>query len=406
MNRYHINPQTGQANVCKAKKECRFGDDEDHFISAEEARKSYELKTAEIISEFDRTGAIRDYEKEKLAGISKQHKALIQRLKKENPASTESIEKLEELEEELRIQTDIVRNVGYDARIAHRNAVIAGVVQKAQTAAFDKPVFSSAPSISFNEPNAKNDFIVVRELSAWGGITIQEAEEKISLFDESKSLTRDQYIVKLFQQGERKPKRIAFVDLETSAFSPTIGEIIEIGISVTDSEGNILEEVDERFDLQRDDVRENLGTGPKHIHKIDREDIRGKRKFTDSDVQEKIAEILNDKDTVVVAHNAMFEKRFLNHYLKGFRSSRDEESAEAFRSNPGLPFQDTKNLSQIFLHESNNNRLESFANANGVEYKDAHSAFPDADMARRSFFAFRKNLIAAPLGQRPNLKDS
>jgi septal ring factor EnvC (AmiA/AmiB activator) len=41
--KYHINPETGNPGVCKAKHKCKFGDMEsDHYSSKEEARDAYE----------------------------------------------------------------------------------------------------------------------------------------------------------------------------------------------------------------------------------------------------------------------------------------------------------------------------------------------------------------------------
>lgn len=42
---YHVNPETGNAGVCKAEKgRCRFGETDDHYTSEEAARASYEAK--------------------------------------------------------------------------------------------------------------------------------------------------------------------------------------------------------------------------------------------------------------------------------------------------------------------------------------------------------------------------
>lgn len=42
MTKYHINPETGRANQCYAKKTCRFGADTKHYATKEEARAGYE----------------------------------------------------------------------------------------------------------------------------------------------------------------------------------------------------------------------------------------------------------------------------------------------------------------------------------------------------------------------------
>jgi len=45
MARFHINPATGEASVCKATIKCPFGDmQHDHYDSAESARTAYEQK--------------------------------------------------------------------------------------------------------------------------------------------------------------------------------------------------------------------------------------------------------------------------------------------------------------------------------------------------------------------------
>ena len=45
MSRYHINPATGEPGACRARVRCPFGDMEtDHFPSAAEARRAYELR--------------------------------------------------------------------------------------------------------------------------------------------------------------------------------------------------------------------------------------------------------------------------------------------------------------------------------------------------------------------------
>ena len=43
MAKYHVNPETGNANVCRARKNCPFGGDEAHYPTKEAARQAYEL---------------------------------------------------------------------------------------------------------------------------------------------------------------------------------------------------------------------------------------------------------------------------------------------------------------------------------------------------------------------------
>lgn len=46
--RYHLNPETGNAGLCRAKKKCRFGTDDEHYPTPEAARRAYELSQEEL----------------------------------------------------------------------------------------------------------------------------------------------------------------------------------------------------------------------------------------------------------------------------------------------------------------------------------------------------------------------
>lgn len=51
-NKFHVNPKTGNPGVCRAKANCPFGGDDEHFESREEARSVYE-KTQEKFEHFN-----------------------------------------------------------------------------------------------------------------------------------------------------------------------------------------------------------------------------------------------------------------------------------------------------------------------------------------------------------------
>jgi len=53
MKRYHVNPKTGNPNICQAKIGfCPFGADEPHYLSKDEARKATENKYNEVYGFF------------------------------------------------------------------------------------------------------------------------------------------------------------------------------------------------------------------------------------------------------------------------------------------------------------------------------------------------------------------
>ena len=47
MTKYHVNPDTGRPNICRAKIKCDFGENTPHFSSKEAAREGYEKQMAE-----------------------------------------------------------------------------------------------------------------------------------------------------------------------------------------------------------------------------------------------------------------------------------------------------------------------------------------------------------------------
>lgn len=44
MSKFHVNPETGEPGICRAKVKCKFGGDSEHFTSEEAARSSFENK--------------------------------------------------------------------------------------------------------------------------------------------------------------------------------------------------------------------------------------------------------------------------------------------------------------------------------------------------------------------------
>lgn len=411
MVKYHINPKTGNPGLCRAVKICPFGDiTEDHYPTKDAARDGYEIKTKAILSLMEKNRELSDLEKVKFDELTGQ----LKKVKKEislTGVTPENLAALEMFEQAVKSQTDVLRDAIYEMRIARRVARHAGLIEP-----FVPPEekISINPSngkvsekrkytpnkLSFNEE--KNDEVAAQELAAWTQMTLHEAREAIGKYDPKSTLTRDQYVVSLFQQSANNPRRIAFLDLETSGFTPATGEIIEVGIIVMDENGNVVKEVDERYDLKDVDVRKQLGTGNVNIHKIEREMLEGKRTFTDPVVQKELGEILNDRNIAVCAHNAGFERRWLNHYLEGFDDVRSEDSSANLRDGtPAAPVQDTQVISKMFMHQTSNDKLESFSTANGVPYEDSHSAFPDALMTQKAYNKFRSSLQESPLGERP-----
>jgi DNA polymerase III alpha subunit (gram-positive type) len=106
--------------------------------------------------------------------------------------------------------------------------------------------------------------------------------------------------------------------------------------------------------------------------------IRGKPLFEDPESQAKVREMLSGG--VLHAHNAGYEERWLSQKLEGF-------------SEMNVPIVDTQYLSRYLVHDTPNNKLESFAERHGVPYVDAHQALPDARMTMDAVYAFMEESL-------------
>lgn len=389
------------------------------------------------------------YEEAEAKSIALEEKrdGLIAKIRRSKPKNVpeEAYAKLEALWEKIRKSHIVERNAKYDAEIYQVKALAKGAISKDEIKEEDifntRGVFSQKklgidrgafnPSFSVLKDsvkptgNAQKDAekeeanrylrtLLEYELAAWADIHPLEARELfIQAAQPSDShLSFDERCIEIFQTtGKKWKKNRVFIDLETTALDPYLGEIIEIGIKVVDPDGNTILEIDERFDLERADVRDILGVGATHIHHIAPEDVKGKRKFSDPAVQKMIGDVVNDPENVLVPHHAAFEHSHLSQQLDNYYATHVKESAESLRRRtktfqngvPSVMTQDTRVIC-TYLMLSARNTLEEFATSNGVsqeEYTEtAHGAFPDADMTFRALWRFRKRMQEADRGVR------
>lgn len=235
-------------------------------------------------------------------------------------------------------------------------------------------------NFSFSDKKTKD--MVVKELAAFRQEDPEairaRLEEKTSVEDaDHDAIIRDEYIS---YDPSTRTKDIVSIDLETSSGSPARGEIIEVGVVRTNAKGEIVDKYQALFDIDERAKRVN-GTGEESVHNISPKDIEGKPRFNDPEVQKRMKEImgLEDNNTVMEAHNAPFENRWLNQNLDGFHKAK-------------LGFIDTMRIARYFDHGSKNNTLSEFTQAHGVAYENAHRAYDDALMTSIAFENFLKEL--------------
>jgi len=363
--------------------------------------------------------------------LETKYEKLVSKIKRSKPKNVpqKALDELAALWEEIRAAHIVERNAKQDSDIFQTKALKKGAISKDEIKEEDifntrgvrsqavlgidrgafNPVFADDDSMS-----AYNRTLLESELSAWADITPLEARELfVQAAQPSDShLSFDERCVEIFQTtGKTWKKNRVFIDLETTALDPYLGEIIEIGIVVVNTQGEIIRKFDERFDLEREDVRDILGVGATHIHHIAPEDVVGKRKFSDPEVQKELGEILNDPAVVIVPHHAAFEHSHLSQHLDNYHAAHVKESAESLGRREktfqnGVPRTATSDTRVIctYLVRSARNTLEEFATTNGIsqdEYTEtAHGAYADADMTRRALWNYRKRMQDLPRGER------
>lgn len=163
----------------------------------------------------------------------------------------------------------------------------------------------------------------------------------------------------------------AFLDLETTGFDYEKGErITEIAIFVADENGKKVRVFDTLVNPERGisfDVQKLTGITP--------EMVKNSPKF--KDLSKNIVEVLSD--TVIVAHNAAFDIKFLNASLKGV----------------GLPplknkVVDTLKLFKRALPKLENFKLGTVCKFLEITNESAHRAMSDVIAMGRAFFKVKK----------------
>lgn len=211
----------------------------------------------------------------------------------------------------------------------------------------------------------------------------ERINSRISAGEDSDSVLRDEFN-RAITETPYTGDYVVF-DIETTGgFPASGGEVIEIGWTRLNSSGEV---VDEDNLLLSPDSRVlrafgtgfpdyNTGGSAADVHGITPEEVAGQPSFRDPNVQRRVRDAF--AGARLVAHNAVYEKGYMNQDLAGFQEA-------------GFKFLDTQKLSEHFEINAESNSLESFAQANNVEYVNAHRALNDAQMTATALFGFLNN---------------
>lgn len=399
MAKYHVSDD-GTPRPCSARPgNCRYGSDSEHYDSPEAAVEGYAEKISAILESVDRTR--RDY-----ASAKEENERLVERfaeLCSRAEAGDEGVlSRLSEEHEKLRQsslemgrkarEADVAHHKGYEVGVLDEPAVrpVEGTYMGKMYGTKSMPIKNI---IKHNEIDEDRQKVVARAMSALSGKSMRECRDIMRNAQGDPDGIDN--VVQVFKEssGKNKKGRI-YYDLETTGIDPTMGEIIQIGIIRTDKDGNVVERIDETFGMENDEYRERFGTGPEDIHNISREMVKGKPKFSDPEVQERMKRILNDPDYVGVAYNDIFEHSWLSTHLEGFWDAHSQHSPETLRNegNPRQASLDPTTLFRSTIPRREGSRLKHFAEYNDVDYENAHNAYADSEMMHRALVNFEKKL--------------
>lgn len=247
-------------------------------------------------------------------------------------------------------------------------------------------LLASLTKTSFN-PNPKitknGEKSVSEVLSAWSGLTVEEVKEAAATRMEArKEKIHEAYQALWRELPVRSDKTLVSIDLETAA--PITGgvdmgpysTIIEVGIVKRFPDGTF--ERKQRLYGVPDDLLEHSGTGAEDIHRITPEMVAGMKPLVSD--RDAMAELIGEiRGSVLVAHNATFEKGQLSHSVPGF--------GEALRDGK-IEVLDTMRVCKYFITTSTNTNKD-FVEGTGGEYNGGHRAANDAAMTLNALMRHR-----------------
>lgn len=247
---------------------------------------------------------------------------------------------------------------------------------------YPNSVFKTTPT----SPSSRKS--IISKIAKLHGITTKEAD---AIFLKNMPSDKSQWnretitngLDKAFIGDGFKGKTYLGIDLETNGISATRSNIIEYGsVSMNMDTGKEEGGLSTLHDVSDKSYMLN-GVGETSVHGIKREDIVGKPRFNDPEVQKNILEEMK-KHRIVGAHNASFEAGYLNAHLEGFAEARAEGSIVLF---------DTMDVTRYTERELDNKKLQGFVEANGLEYKDAHRAQNDARMMMEALVNWKNKRV-------------
>lgn len=229
--------------------------------------------------------------------------------------------------------------------------------------------------------------ILAGEMSSFSDLDFRYCWEIVqgwAMYDDFTELAKDFFTAKNYATQNRGR---TFVDVETTGTHPAKGDIVEVGVIVTEADGTVVEEFERQYDTARNVAGLARMVPLFHAHNISVPEVAG-RPVLMEDGDDDLLDVLCDPDQVLVAHNTNFEGQWFTALSKVFWNTRSIFSQRFASSHHRVAsFQDTKYLSSLCV-DSKGNRLKDFVEVHGDSYVGAHRALADTRMMMDAFYKF------------------
>lgn len=190
--------------------------------------------------------------------------------------------------------------------------------------------------------------------------------------------TMEKAMVKTIHDSDVSNVTAVVKDTEVNSFNKKVGNIIEDAETVVNmSTGEIISSSGELFGLPPA-IYDTLGTGAEEVHNITREMVKDKPLYGEENPN-RTTDFIMENGGVMVAHNSQFEI--------GYYMSNEPKFAKAY-ANGDIRVVDTMDYARYTMPSAKTNKLEDFANNNGVAYRNAHRAEMDTQMTATALYHY------------------
>ena len=207
----------------------------------------------------------------------------------------------------------------------------------------------------------------VPNLAAWCNVPEENAQKAMDILvgaeltDKEKSTILQEMFA---QKNPVKEGRLLVFDTETTGFRPSSGgQVLECGVTLTNSDGSVTH-MEEKCGIDPRDLKIN-GTGSQEVHNITPDEVRGKKRFIDTDTKKFIQNHI-DNGGIICSHNISFDRSFLR--AAGINIPKTQCVDSLYYSD----YVEAKGKK-----DDCSNTLEAFAARNGVNQIAAHTAGDD-----------------------------